>query len=403
MKKLIIIGSGISGLSSAYYLKNKFKIIILEKNNYIGGHTHTHYFKKENVNYDSGFIVFNNKNYPNFINLINKLGVKYQKSSMSFSVRHDRKGYEWAGKNLKTIFSIKNIFTIRYFKILRDIILFSKLCENYNYKKKISLKSFIRTNKLSNEFADLYLYPMCSSIWSSNIKNIKNADTSFVLNFFKNHGLNNIITKRPTWFTIKNGSHSYIKKIIQSRNIKIKLNNQAIEVDQIKKKVKTINGNILKYDHLIFANHSSEAIKILKKPSKDQIKLIRSVKYQKNNVIIHSDEKLMPNEKGNWCSWNYLYHNNKIVLTYWMNLLQNLKCKTNIFVTLNNTKIRKEKLIKKITYSHPLFTKSLEEVNILLEKAQGINNVWFAGAWLGYGFHEDGVKSAIKIRDMINV
>ena len=244
---------------------------------------------------------------------------------------------------------------------------------------------------------------MCSSIWSSNIKNIKNTDTSFVLNFFKNHGLNNIITKRPTWFTIKNGSQSYIKKLIQSPNIKIKLNDQAVEVDQIKKKVKTINGNILKYDHLILANHSSEAIKILKKPSKDQIKLMRSVKYQKNNVIIHSDEKLMPNEKGNWCSWNYLYHNNNIVLTYWMNLLQNLKCKTNIFVTLNNTKIRKEKLIKKITYSHPLFTKSLKEVNILLEKAQGINNIWFAGAWLGYGFHEDGVKSAKKIRNMINV
>src|SRR6056300_873427 len=177
MKKLIIIGSGISGLASAYYLRKKFKIKIFEKNNYLGGHTHTHHLKEENVNYDSGFIVFNNKNYPNFIKLINELNVKYQKSNMSFSVLKKDINYEWAGKNLSTIFDLNNLFSIRYLKILKDIIKFSNLCENKKISKNLKLKDFIKINELSKEFAELYLLPMCSSIWSSNINNILNYNT----------------------------------------------------------------------------------------------------------------------------------------------------------------------------------------------------------------------------------
>ena len=402
MKQLIIIGSGISGLACSYYLRKKFKIKIFEQNNYLGGHTHTHLLENEKIHYDSGFIVFNDKNYSNFIKLINALHVKYQKSNMSFSVTNDKINYEWAGKNLRTIFDIKNIFTIRYFKILRDIIRFSKLCENSTLIHDYSLKKFLYKNNFSKEFINLYLLPMCSSIWSSDLKDIKNYNTSFILNFFKNHGLNNILTKRPTWYTIKNGSKSYIKKIIEIVKPKIYLNEKVIKVDQKKKYIKTVGNKKYNYDHLIFANHTNQIKQILDTPEKKQLKLLNTVKYQKNNITVHSDQNLMPKNYKNWSSWNYLYSNKKLVLTYWMNLLQKLSCKKNIFVTLNYDKIKKDKIIKKISYEHPLFTNPLLTVDKISNAAQGINNIWFSGAWLGYGFHEDGVKSALKVRELIN-
>ena len=298
MKQLIIIGSGISGLASAYYLKNKFKIKIFEKNDYLGGHTHTHYLNDEKTYFDSGFIVFNNKNYPNFINLLNTIKVEYQESNMSFSVTNKRINYEWAGKNLKTIFHYKNIFTIRYLKVLKDIFKFSKLCEKNTSLYNVSLKKFLKKYNFSKEFIDLYFLPMCASIWSSNLKNIMNYSTSFILNFFKNHGLNNIISKRPVWFTIKNGSKSYIKKIIKEVKPEIYLKEKVIEINQRKKYIKTINKKKFRYDHLILANHTDQIKKILKQVEKEQLELLNSVKYQKNKVIIHTDKNLMPKKKA---------------------------------------------------------------------------------------------------------
>ena len=402
MKQLIIVGSGISGLASAYFLKNKFKVKIFEKNDYLGGHTHTHYLNKEKTYFDSGFIVFNNRNYPNFIKLLNTIKVQYQESNMSFSVTNKRINYEWAGKNLKTIFDYKNIFTMRYLKVLKDIFKFSKLCEKDVSLYNNSLKKFLKEYKFSKEFIDLYFLPMCASIWSSNLKNIMNYNTSFILNFFKNHGLNNIISKRPVWFTIKNGSKSYIKKIIKETKPEIYLKEKVVEINQKKKYIKTINKKKFKYDHLILANHTDQIKKILKQAKKEQLELLNSVKYQKNKVIIHTDKNLMPKKKSNWSSWNYLYNKENLILTYWMNLLQNLKCRKNIFVTLNFDNIKKKNIIKKITYEHPVFTRPLKSINKINLNAQGINNVWFAGAWLGYGFHEDGIKSALKIRKLIN-
>tara|TARA_B100000963_G_scaffold33347_1_gene24741 strand:- start:1534 stop:2748 length:1215 start_codon:yes stop_codon:yes gene_type:complete len=402
MKQLIIIGSGISGLASAYFLRKKFKIKIFEKNDYLGGHTHTHYLKQEETYFDSGFIVFNNKNYPNFINLLKTIKVNYQKSDMSFSVTNSKVNYEWAGKSFKTIFNLKNIFTIRYLKVLKDILKFSKLCEKKTSLYNISLKKFLKKNNFSKEFIDLYFLPMCTSIWSSDLKNIMNYNTTFILNFFKNHGLNNIISKRPTWFTIKNGSKSYIEKIVKEIKPEIYLKEKVVEIDQKKKYIKTINKRKFKYDHLILANHSDQIKKILKQKKKEQLDLLNSVKYQKNKVIIHTDENLMPKKQSNWSSWNYLYNKNNLILTYWMNLLQKLKCRKNIFVTLNFDKIQKKNIIKKIIYEHPVFTKPLKSMNKINNNAQGINDIWFAGAWLGYGFHEDGVKSALKIRRLIN-
>ena len=291
---------------------------------------------------------------------------------MSFSVTNKRINYEWAGKNLKTIFDYKNIFTFRYLKVLKDIFKFSRLCEKDVSLYDMNLKKFLKKYNFSKEFIDLYFLPMCASIWSSDLKNLMNYNTSFILNFFKNHGLNNIISKRPVWFTIKNGSKTYIEKIIKVVKPEIYLKEGVVEINQKKKYIKTINRNKFKYDHLIFANHTDQIKKILKQADKKQLELLNSVKYQKNKVIIHTDKNLMPKKQSNWSSWNYLYNRDNLILTYWMNLLQKLKCKKNIFVTLNFDKIKKKNIIKKIIYEHPVFTKPLKSINKINQKAQGI-------------------------------
>ena len=221
MKKLVVVGSGISGLAAAYYLRNNFEITIIEKNGYIGGHTHTHYHEIENIYFDSGFIVLNNKNYPNFIKLLQELNIEYQKSDMSFSVSKEDVNYEWSGKNIRTIFDIKNIFSFRYLKVLKDIIRFAKICDHRTNDEDISLKTFLKKNNFSKEFIELYFFPMCSSIWSSDLDQIENYKACFILDFFKNHGLHNVLSKRPEWFTIRGGSKTYIDKIIEKSKFKI--------------------------------------------------------------------------------------------------------------------------------------------------------------------------------------
>ena len=402
MKKLVVVGSGISGLAAAYYLRNNFEITIIEKNDYIGGHTHTHYHEIEKIYFDSGFIVLNNKNYPNFIKLLQELNIEYQKSDMSFSVSKEDVNYEWSGKNIRTIFDIKNIFSFRYLKVLKDIVKFSKICDHRIKNEDISLKTFLKKNNFSKEFIELYFFPMCSSIWSSDLDQIENYKACFILDFFKNHGLHNVLSKRPEWFTIRGGSKTYVDKIIEKSKFKIIKNERVKYVDQLKNILITHNNNSYQYDHLILASHANDSYEFLNNKSHEQEKLLSSVKYQKNKITIHSDDSIMPHSKKNWTSWNFKYDEKKLVLTYWMNLLQNLKCNTNIFVSLNSNKINETKIIKEIIYSHPIFIKSKRSMADLCKKAQGQNNIWFAGAWLGYGFHEDGLNSAINVYNLIN-
>jgi len=324
------------------YLVVVFEITIIEKNDYIGGHTHTHYHEIEKIYFDSGFIV------------------------------------------------------------LKDIIRFAKICDHRIKDEDISLKTFLKKNSFSKEFIELYFFPMCASIWSSDLDQIENYKACFILDFFKNHGLHNILSKRPEWFTIRGGSKTYVDKIIEKSKFKIIKNEKVKYVDQIKKILITHNNKNYQYDHLILASHANDSYEFLNNKSHEQEKLLSSIKYQKNKITIHSDDSIMPQSKKNWTSWNFKYDEKKLVLTYWMNLLQNLKCNTNIFVSLNSNKINEKKIIKEIIYSHPIFTKSKRLMADLCKKAQGQNNIWFAGAWLGYGFHEDGLNSAINVYNLIN-
>ena len=243
---------------------------------------------------------------------------------------------------------------------------------------------------------------MCASIWSNPIDEIKNYKMHFILKFFANHGLINIFKKRPTWYTIKNGSNQYVKKIIKLINLKKIINQKVTSVDAKKKIITTLANKKIKYDHLIIATHTDDALFFLKKISNDQKKVLNLVKYRKNTAILHTDEKIMPNNKINWSSWNFIRTKKNFALTYWMNLLQNLKIKTNVFVSINCLeKIQPKKIIKIINYKHPVFKNKIEIVEKKIKEIQGINNIWFVGAWQGYGFHEDGIKSTRRILDKI--
>lgn len=402
-KKIAVIGSGISGLSASYYLRQKFHIQLFEQNDYLGGHTHTHTLTldSKNVNVDSGFIVFNNFNYHNFIKFIKELKIKYQISDMSFSVTSLKKKYEWSGKNLKTILCSPNIVTLRYWRILKDIFRFNKITRQYIETNKIideTVDIFLKKSKFTDEFINLYFYPMCSSIWSNPIGEIKKYKIHFILSFFSNHGLINIFKKRPIWYTICNGSRTYVdkvKEVIGDDKIVLK---KVVKINTKKKKIHTIDGTTYTYDHIILATHTDDVKKILNNISKDQINVLNMVKYKKNIATIHTDETIMPLKKANWSSWNFTEINKTFALTYWMNLLQNLNTKINVFVSINcESKIRKSKIIKKIVYKHPVFTAKIQDLHEKLTKIQGHNNIWFVGAWQGYGFHEDGIKSSLRI------
>ncbi len=299
-----------------------------------------------------------------------------------------------------------NILTLRYWRILRDIFKFNKISKQYAANKINSdetVSQFLKRLQFSNEFRDLYFYPMCASIWSNPIGKIRGYKIHFILSFFSNHGLINIIKKRPVWYTIVNGSKTYVEKITKlSKKSKIILE-KVVKIEVGKKTLLTEKGKKYKYDHVVIATHADDAKKIINPITKEQKKVLNMVSYKRNTAILHTDESVMPKNISNWSSWNFLEINKTFALTYWMNLLQNLKTKVNIFVSINcDDRIEKSKIIKKINYKHPVFNNKIDDLNNALLKIQGKNNVWFVGAWQGYGFHEDGIKSSLNVIKKIN-
>lgn len=407
--KIAVIGSGISGLSASWELSKYHDVNLFEKNDYFGGHANTLKVKliKEKAFYvDTGFIVFNHHNYPKLCNLFNELDVKTYESNMSFSASLENGKLEYSGSSLGSMFAQKkNIFNFRYLKMLLEIVKFYKNVEydkmNYN---DLTLEDYLKVRNYSEFFKYKHIYPMASSIWSSSLNEIKQYPFEQFVNFFSNHGLLNL-TNRPKWRTVKNGSQSYVKKIIEKENI-IALKNVYIEIYKIKKGklILRINKKEEQYDHVIIAVHSDQVKNVNKIPNLNNTKIFEDIKYTRNEVFLHTDETLMPNLKKVWASWNYLEgnNNNQLSVTYWMNKLQNLDTKTNIFVTLNPfVKPSKNKIIKRIKYKHPMYDLKTFETQKKVKLIQGKNNIWYCGAYLGYGFHEDGIKSGLDVVNRI--
>ena len=404
--KVAIIGSGISGLTLAHYLDKKYSVTLFEKENRIGGHTHTHTLKisQDIIKVDSGFIVFNKKTYPNFIKLLKELKVSYQPSSMSFSVQSIVKQLEYAGNNLMTLFAQKkNLLNIYFWRLLWEILKFNKLAKKILQKPELiedlTIQEFVKRHNFSEYFLDNYLLPMSSAIWSSSYKDIKKFSLLFFLNFLNNHGMINI-NDRPQWLTIKNGSESYVQKILSQLKGKIKLNSTISNVYRSNGKcIIEMNKKKLKFDFVFFACHADQALKLIKNPNCLEKNILESFKYSSNKAVLHQDTNLMPKNKSIWSAWNYIIKNkstSKASVTYNMNILQSISPKHDLLVSLNSDDdINPKAILKSMVYTHPKFNLN----TYLNQKKQHLickNGFAFSGAYWGNGFHEDGVVSALN-------
>ena len=403
--KIAIIGSGISGLTSAYILNKKHDITIYEKNDYIGGHTHTHKIPENNTtfNVDSGFIVYNENTYPNFIRLLDLLNVQRQHSNMGFSVKTSYKDFEYSGNSIGSIFAKKsNMFNPYFLNMLKSLLRFNKvsIMDLDKIDASTSLIEYLKSKRFSSYFIKYYIVPMAAAIWSTSPKMILKMPALFFIKFFNNHGLLQV-KNRPQWWVIKNGSKQYVKKIINQFNGSINLNTPVIKVSRIENQViiKTkTNSNV--FDAVIFATHSDQSLRLLQDYSDDEKNILSKIKYQKNTALIHTDTSILPKRKNAWSSWNYLLNkdDDTVTLTYNMNILQSLNASKTYCVTINDCDlIDKDKIIKKINYEHPLFTKDTIESQNNKNLINGVNNTYFCGAYWGNGFHEDGVNSALDV------
>ena len=412
VKNIAIIGSGISGLTCAHLLHTKHNISVFEANDYIGGHTATKDVKVDGKTYaiDTGFIVFNDWTYPNFIKLINKLGVAYQPTEMSFSVKNQAIGLEYNGNTINSLFAQRrNVLRPRFWRIVRDILRFNKLCkqldESQTAETTQTLYEFLQTHRFSDDFCDNYILPMCAAIWSASLDKIKSFPLHFFLRFFKNHGLLNI-TNRPQWYTIKGGSREYIAPLIEGFADKIRLNCavQSVSQEHDQKRVILQDGSEMLFDDVIFACHSDQALAILNTPTASQQAILGQIPYANNQVVLHRDEQILPRRKLAWASWNYQitgYEGESqapAALTYNMNILQRLESNTTFCVSLNNVSdIRSDKVFGQYQYAHPQFdSASIAAQNRRLD-ISGQNGLYFCGAYWYNGFHEDGVRSALDV------
>lgn len=408
--KIAIIGSGISGNTLAYHLNSNHQITLFESNSRVGGHSHTHEIEifNQKLNVDTGFIVFNKKTYPHFLNLLHELKVPYENSAMSFSVKDSQKDFEYNGTNLNTLFAQrKNFISPTFYKMIKEILRFNKnstlLLKN---NEEISLGEYLDREAYSDFFKKYYILPMGSAIWSSDVKTMMTFPAKFFVRFFDNHGMLNI-NDRPQWLTITGGSINYVKKLISPFEKKIKLNSQIKSVERKNDHVAIqFHDRTERFDWVFFACHSDEALKLIKSPTQDEKNVLKAIPYKDNEVILHFDERFMPRRKLAWAAWNYHVtedSSSPVSLTYNMNILQNLKTNVPVLVTLNpQEKIDKHKIIKKLSYAHPQYSLKSIEAQSKHHLISGVNRTSFAGAYWGNGFHEDGVKSAIDAIEQFN-
>ena len=413
--KIAIIGSGISGLSAAFYLSKKHNVDLFEREDHFGGHAHTIDLKiddieKKSIPIDVGFIVFNYLTYPNLINFFNENNVEIEKSNMSFSVTSQKQEIEYCGKGLNGIFSNrKNILNLKFLRMFFEIINFYKKSSKISLlDKKQTLGDYLEKQKLSKYFINYHIIPMVAAIWSMPPYEASQMPLTFFLNFFQNHGLFKL-SNRPQWYTVKNRSRTYVNKILKNISGEYYKNYEIKKIKRGESNVRIFYGDkneFFDYDKVVMATHADEALSLIENPTNDEKQILSKFKYKKNTAYIHSDSNVMPKNIKTWSAWNSnidLNNLNNTSITYWLNLLQNLKVKRNIFLTLNPfLKINEDKVFKKITFTHPYYDLDALENQKLLKKLQNQKNLLFCGGYFGYGFHEDGIKSTIEMMNYLN-
>ena len=403
--KIAIIGGGIAGNTLAYHLHRQHQITLFEANDYIGGHTHTHAVEIAGQTHavDTGFIVFNDKTYPEFERILRETGVAWRDSSMSFSVRNEVTGLEYNGTSLNSLFAQRrNLLSPAFYRMVRDILRFNK--ESLSLLapgNEIALGDYLQQHRYSHQFIRDYIVPMGAAIWSTDAEQMLQFPARFFVRFFHHHGMLTI-DDRPQWRTIVGGSSAYLQKVTAGYREHIQLN---MPVGSIQRQhdavtVNTLDGKSEQFDYVFFACHSDEALKILgDQATSEEKQVLGAIPYQDNTVYLHTDARLMPKRKLAWAAWNYHVTekpSGKVQVTYNMNILQGIKSATPLLVTLNYTDaIDPAKVIKKLHYRHPLYTLEGAEAQTRHAEISGHHRTGYAGAYWRNGFHEDGVVSAL--------
>jgi uncharacterized protein len=403
--RIAVVGSGISGLSAAWALRNAHEVVLFEKEDRLGGHSNTATIAHggTSIDVDTGFIVYNVLNYPNMIALFDHLGVATQPSDMSFSVRDGRPASEWGSDGAAGFFAWKrNLLSPDHWQLLGDMVRFNRQAQADATGRdltSLTLGDYVRELHLSETFVRNYLVPMGAAIWSTPEAEMFDYPASSFVRFFNNHRLLHV--DRPQWRTVTGGSRNYVARFAQELGARVRLSSPALEISRGPRGVlvRTPHGQEW-FDEVILACHSDEALSLLADADDDERALLGAVRYGPNTAVLHCDPSLMPARRAAWASWNVHRHapDAPVTLTYWMNRLQGIDPAHPVFVTLNPVQPPDPyKVFGTYSYAHPLFDRAASAAQRLLPSVQGANRAWFAGAWQGYGFHEDGLRSGLRV------
>jgi uncharacterized protein len=417
--KLAIVGSGISGLAVAHTLKDHADITVFEAGDYFGGHTHTVDITLPTTQgmvthgVDTGFLVFNERTYPNLINLFAELNVETAPSDMSFSVKVpgalNGKTLEWSGTDLNSVFAQRgNLVNPRFWRMLLDVMRFNALCtriakEQREKELQQPLSDFLRTHQFSEPFRDWYFLPMLGCIWSCPTDQMLQFPVATMIRFCHNHGLIQV-TNRPQWFSVVGGARNYVEKILAGVHDK-RLNTpvRLIERDALGVRLIT-DGHAERFDQVVIATHTDQALSLLREASGEERSLLGAIRYQDNRAVLHTDASVLPANPKTWAAWNYERaasserESSRVCLHYLLNRLQRIPFAQPVVVSLNPLHdIDPATIVGEYDYAHPVFDLGAIEAQKRLPLLQGQQHTWYAGAWTGYGFHEDGLKSGLQV------
>ena len=403
--KIAIIGTGIAGNVAAYKLRQDHEITVFEASDYVGGHTNTVdvFENGRRIAVDTGFIVFNDHTYPNFIRLLDEVGQQSQVSEMSFSVQSEASALEYGGSSLNTLFAQRrNLFRPSFHRMIRDILRFNGEAVETAARSgdEQTLRDYLFTNGYSDEFVDHYLVPMAAAIWSSEPTSVLQMPVAFLVRFFANHGLLQL-SDRPTWRVITGGSREYVNKLVAGHRDRIRLKNPVRSVRRIgdSVEIRSDTGGRELFDCVFFACHSDQALALLKDPTKAEREVLGAICYQANEAILHTDASLMPKRRRAWAAWNYHIPKDRaghVAVTYNMNILQGLNTDKQYCVTLNcDQDIDPNRIIRRVSYEHPVYSRDAVAAQ-QRQSELNVDRTFFCGAYWRNGFHEDGVVSALK-------